>query len=116
MGNLTEDQISELHGAFLMFDPGLKGYITVDVLRNLLRCLGYNPEDEEFQILQLTVDRDRTGMIEFVEFIELIELINENSNVEQETLDAFRAFDVDDRGYIASDDVKDALMQVMEKK
>ena len=29
-------------------------------------------------------------------------------------LDSFRAFDVDNRGYIAAYDIRDALMQVME--
>ena len=60
----------------------------------------------------MTVDHDRTGLIEFPEFVELIEIINEKSDIDQDLRDAFNAFDVDGRGYVSSDDVKSALMEV----
>ena len=46
MGKLTEQEVTELHDCFVTFDTDNKGSINVDVLRNVLRCLGFNHDDE----------------------------------------------------------------------
>ena len=76
MPKLTQDQVRELNDCFVMFDKDNKGYILSQNLREVLKCLGYNPMDKELQILQLTVDNDGNGQIDFQEFLNLIECLD----------------------------------------
>ena len=84
MGKLTGDQIRELNDAFVMFDNAGKGYILSQNLREVLKCLGYNPMDKELQMLQLSVDSDGNGQLDFPEFCMLIEKLDVPEKVEEE--------------------------------
>ena len=55
------------------------------------------------------------GKIDFEEFIDLVESLRNQTLEEASFLEAFRAFDVNGRGYVKSKDVRDTLMQVMVK-
>ena len=55
------------------------------------------------------------GKIEFEEFVDLMETQIDPKVEERSCLESFRAFDVSNKGYVSSRDVRDTLMEVMAK-
>ncbi|XP_065665737.1 calmodulin-A isoform X2 [Hydra vulgaris] len=110
----SPDQIREFNDAFLLLDTNDQGYLPISHLKEMLLTIGYNLTDDYLQRLTLTVD-DGNGKLVFDEFMELIDLLESNDKHEKDAKAAYNAFDFDGVGYIAANDVKEALMFVMEK-
>jgi len=115
MNRFTQDQIREYNDAFCMYDKENVGSIPSTELRDMLKLIGYNPTDQLLENLSILIDLDGNGRIDFDEFIDLIDQLETEEKNMKEAHDAFNAFDFMGDGFVAANDVKEALMHIMEK-
>lgn len=82
--NLTLDQIQELEDCFATFDIKNQGFIESVSIRPAMRSLGFNPLDKELQLLEMSVDHDSAGRIDFKEFVRMVESLKDPQKLEYE--------------------------------
>jgi len=112
---LPRDVMDDYHDTFHYFDPQGRGYLETNILRDVLKYIGYNPTDQQLEELSIEVDENGSGRIEFDEFVEITQRLNSPEKLSKDARDAFNAFDFMGEGYVAANDVKEALMNIMEK-
>ena len=61
------------------------------------------------------IDQNGDGFISFKEFVRLMEMENDDGELRDQIREAFRVFDEDDLGYIASDKLTQILTTLGEK-
>eukprot|EP01083_Nonionella_stella_P059611 155962_1 len=115
INQLTEAQIQEFRAAFSLFDKDGDGTITVKELGTVMRSLGHNPTQAELQDLINEVDVDGTGAIDFPEFLTLMARKFQNSDLEEELMEAYRVFDKDGNGFISAYELRHVLTNLGEK-
>ncbi|XP_057292724.1 calmodulin-2-like [Hydractinia symbiolongicarpus] len=115
MNRFTPDQIREYNDAFCLLDSQNKGFILSTQLRDMLKTIGYNPTDKDLENLTIVIDADGNGEIEFHEFMDLIDNLETDKKNTEEARIAFNAFDFMGEGFIAANDIKQALVHIMEK-
>ncbi|XP_065652732.1 calmodulin-beta [Hydra vulgaris] len=114
MNRFPADLSRDLKDAFEAFDKDGNGSVPVTGLREMLKTIGYNPTDVLLENTSILVDNGN-GRIDFKEFIEIIDRLETEEKNEKEARDCFNAFDFMGEGFIASNDIKEALIFVMEK-
>ena len=117
---MYEDEISpekrkEYQDAFEMFDKDKDGAITARELGNMMRSIGQNPTDEEVMAMIKEVDLNSDGKIELDEFITLMARNSPDTQTEDEVINAFRVFDKEGNGVIATAELKHSMMTVGDK-
>lgn len=81
MDRFTDDQIREIHEAFLMHDKKDTGYLRATEVRETLRILGMNPTDDQVERFLVTTDHNKDEQLSFEEFIQLVsELQSDEKN------------------------------------
>ncbi|XP_066921236.1 calmodulin-like protein 3 isoform X1 [Clytia hemisphaerica] len=118
MDRFTEEQIREFEDAFCMFckyDKQNNGYILSTELREMLKIVGFNPTDSTLETLTILIDEDGNGRIEFTELVDLIDKLETQEKALKEARDSFNAFDFLGEGFVAANDLKEALFYIMEK-
>ena len=110
----TPEQLAEYREAFNIFDRDGDGHITAKELATVLRSLGQNPSKSEIDDIMREVDVSGNGTIEFEEFIGIMDRQVHHGDVEEEILDAFRAFDKDQDGKIAASELAHILKNIGE--
>ncbi|XP_022805392.1 neo-calmodulin-like [Stylophora pistillata] len=103
---------SEYKDAFCLFDRDSNGYITTRELGSVMRSLGFNPTDQELQVMINSVDYDGNGVIDFPEFVKLMEDQKKPDEREADMMLAFRVFDADNKGYIESAELRYILLNM----
>ena len=117
---MCEDEISpecrkEYQDAFEMFDKDKDGAITARELGNMMRSIGQNPTDEEVNAMIKEVDLNSDGKIELDEFITLMSRNSPDTQTEDEVINAFRVFDKEGNGLIATAELKHIMMTIGDK-
>ena len=117
---MYEDDISperrkEYQDAFEMFDKDKDGAITARELGNMMRSIGQNPTDEEVNAMIKEVDLNSDGKIELDEFITLMARNSPDTQTEDEVINAFRVFDKEGNGLIATAELKHIMMTIGDK-
>lgn len=106
---LTAQQISELKEAFQLFDRDGDGTISTDELGIVLRSIGQNPTDAQIEAMIAEVDDDKNGYCEYDEFLLLMSKKMNDSQMDEEMMEAFKTFDDKGKGYISYNDLKRVL-------
>lgn len=112
--SFTPEQIAEYREAFNIFDRDGDGHIDKKELATVLRSLGHNPSSVEIDEIMKEVDTSNNGTIEFEEFIDVLDKQIHQGDIEDEILDAFRAFDKDQDGKIAGTELAHILKNIGE--
>ena len=105
---LSEQQRSEIRQAFDLFDQDGQGVIDASALKVVLRALGFEPRKEEVaaMIASVNANGDSSGMIDFNEFLELLLVKMSEKDTREDSLRAFRQFDLDQKRAISFDNLK----------
>ena len=98
-----------------MFDKDKDGAITARELGNMMRSIGQNPTDEEVMAMIKEVDLNSDGKIELDEFMTLMARNSPDTQTEDEVINAFRVFDKEGNGLIATAELKHIMMTIGDK-
>ncbi|KAL3904585.1 MAG: hypothetical protein SGPRY_011231, partial [Prymnesium sp.] len=88
------------------------------VMRQVLRLLGSNPSQAEFQMILHAIDRNNDGLVDFEEFAQVWyerEKANLEDDFQEELQLAFKIFDADDSGTITAQELRDKLTSLGER-
>jgi calmodulin len=107
--NLSNEQITEFTELFSLFDKNTNGTITIKELRALIKSLGQNHTEDEFQKVINEVDFDHKGAISLNDFLNLMSRKMNEYRRKEEIRETFRAFDKGNTGYIVAAELKVAL-------
>lgn len=113
--NLTKEQLEMYKEAFEAFDKNGDGTISAKELGVVMRKFGHNPTEAELQDLIYEIDQDGNGEIDFQEFVYLIEKKVKDAETYERSLDAFRVFDKQSKGYLSLNELRNILLNVGEK-
>uniref|UniRef100_A0A7S0LMA3 EF-hand domain-containing protein n=1 Tax=Coccolithus braarudii TaxID=221442 RepID=A0A7S0LMA3_9EUKA len=111
---LSETQRAEVRQAFDLFDTDGQGVIDANALKVVLRALGFEPRKEEVKKMIASVDHSNSGTIDFNEFLELLVTKMSERDTKEEASRAFRQFDLDQRGKISFDNLKQVARELGE--
>lgn len=89
---------NEYEEAFQIFDKDRTGYLSDKDLLVVLRALGQNPSEAEFQEILAKIDQDNTGKINLHEFIKFIRSQTEEFSARKELKECFELFTDDPKG------------------
>lgn len=103
---LTEDQIAEFKEAFSLFDKDGDGTITTKELGTVMGSLGQSPTESELTSMINEVDADGNGSIDFSEFLIMMSRKMQDTDSEDEILEAFKVFDRDGNGFISAAELR----------
>ncbi|XP_069115256.1 calmodulin-alpha-like [Argopecten irradians] len=113
---LTEDEIAEIKEAFSLVDKDGDGAISTKEVGNVMRSLGQNPSEQELQErIDELEEEDKGGLVEFPAFLALMSKSMKEKDTEEDLREAFRVFDKDGNGYIATPDLRQAMINLGEK-
>ncbi|KAL3890968.1 hypothetical protein ACJMK2_003234 [Sinanodonta woodiana] len=118
MGEVTEENIKEIKGAFDIFDMDKDGKLSHGELRSVMRLLGLLCSEKELDTIIHDMDSDGNGFVEYKEFESYAianDLLRKSNELDYELLDAFKYFDKDGNGYIDRDELKAVLTQFGDK-
>mmetsp|Transcript_15802 Transcript_15802/g.34249 ORF Transcript_15802/g.34249 Transcript_15802/m.34249 type:complete len:191 (-) Transcript_15802:402-974(-) len=112
---LRRDQVHAFKYAFDLFDKDGGGSITSDELFNVIRSIGQHPTIAEVEAMVLEVDADGNGEIDFAEFLTMMLHKMNESSPENEIMDIFNVFDLDNSGTISAKELRCAMRVLGEK-
>ncbi|MCQ2816923.1 MAG: EF-hand domain-containing protein [archaeon] len=116
---LTMEEIEQYKSAFAVCDKDHDGLISVSEMGNIMRTLGKNFSEKEFERIISEIRTENEG---FVELHEFLNLMAENKNDENtlkneqtELIQAFHYFDRDNTGIIDYNEFRHVLTTISEK-
>ena len=112
---ITDDQRKDLQDIFDQFDKDKDGKISGKELANAMVSMGQNPTDDEINEMMREVDLNQDGKIDFDEFMILMTKNSPDTQAEEEVINAFRVFDKEGNGLIASSELKHIMMTIGDK-
>ncbi|CAG5116919.1 unnamed protein product, partial [Candidula unifasciata] len=115
---LTEEQKAELMQAFSMFEKAGKGKIPARDLGELLRCLGWNPSEQDLEEARHELELTTRGSISFEEvegYIARRGGIYYGNNAEEDIMVAFQVLDKNGTGRITVSDFRHFLTTMGER-
>ena len=112
---ITDEQRKDLQDIFDQFDKDKDGKISGKELSNAMVSMGQNPTEEEINEMVREVDLNQDGKIDFDEFMILMTKSSPDTQTEEEVINAFRVFDKEGNGLIASSELKHIMMTIGDK-
>ena len=112
---ITDEQRKDLQDIFDQFDKDKDGKISGKELANAMISMGQNPTDDEINEMMREVDLNQDGKIDFDEFMILMTKSSPETQAEEEVINAFRVFDKEGNGLIASSELKHIMMTIGDK-
>lgn len=80
-----------------------------------MNALGFNPTQSELLEMINEVDVDGSGKIKFQAFLELYKRKKNDSDSEEDLIEAFKVFDKDGNGIIEASELRHILMNIGNK-
>ena len=108
-------KVKDLQDIFDQFDKDKDGKISGKELANAMVSMGQNPTDDEINEMMREVDLNQDGLIDFDEFMILMTKSSPDTQTEEEVINAFRVFDKEGNGLIASSELKHIMMTIGDK-
>ena len=105
----TEFDITELKNAFDSFDKDKSGSIDINEIKFEIKSQGLEFTSSELLQLVLELDSDGSGQIEFPEFLDLISGKASDENSKPEIQKVFNVFDIEKKGHISFDNLKELV-------
>lgn len=130
----TEEELKDLRTAFDLLDRNQDGHVTANELQFMLRNLGINLRDELIDDLIKEASPTGNGIIDEAEFLLWVARIqalrddstakpsstthsagpDDDDDITQDLIAAFRVFDRDGNGYITRDELQTAMEMIQE--
>lgn len=107
-----EDQIKEFQEAFNKWDKHGSGHVLTKDAHEVMKELNQNVAMGELEEMVKEIDKDGSGKIDFPEFLSLMARKMKSYDTQEELFDAFRTFDPEKTGFIATIDLKNALLSL----
>ena len=111
---IAEEQRKDLQDIF-EFDKDKDGIISGKELANAMISMGQNPTDDEINEMMREADLNQDDKIDFDEFMILMTKSSPETQAEEEVINAFRVFDKEGNGLIASSELKHIMMTIGDK-
>jgi len=108
---ISSNTLQCYHEAFSVIDKENKGAIGSEQINNLLRKLGKNPTQEQVEDI-LKLDPKNTNTISFENFCRVMSAQMDSQEKEEELSEVFKAFDLDNDGWINVQEMKKTLSNV----
>ena len=116
LDDLTEYQIAEYKEAFQIFDKHGEGTISSKELGTIMRSLGLNPSDEDLKEIIDSFDNEKNNnLIDFNSFLMIMGKRKNDIDKEEDLLDAFRVFDIENNGKISARELRYVMMSTGEE-
>ena len=116
---LTLSDIDEYKAAFAVCDKDQDGRISAAEMGNIMRTLGKNFSDKEFNSIITKIENEYDGFIDLPMFLDLManNKTDEKSLLEEQTnlINAFKYFDRENTGYVDYNEFKHILTTIAEK-
>ena len=112
---ITDEQRKDFQDIFDQFDKDKDGKISGKELANAMVSMGQNPTEDEINEMMREVDLNQDGLIDFDEFMILMTNNSPETQAEEEVINAFRVFDKEGNGLIASSELKHIMMTIGDK-
>ena len=112
---ITDEQRKDFQDIFDQFDKDKDGKISGKELANAMVSMGQNPTDDEINEMMREVDLNQDGLIDFEAFMILMTKSSPDTQTEEEVINAFRVFDKEGNGLIASSELKHIMMTIGDK-
>ena len=103
---ISEKEYADLALVFKLIDQDNSGSISNAELGFLMKSIGQNPTPAELQDMINEADTNHNGAIELNEFVELMAKKINETNKEDEMMEAFSIFDRNGDGYILEGELK----------
>merc|ERR1712022_80963 len=101
IGELTQQQVTEIKEAFDLFDTDGSGAIDAKELKVAMRALGFEPKKEEIRKMIGDLDKNNDGTVDFEELMILMSGKLSDKDAKEDIVKAFRLFDEDETNKVS---------------
>lgn len=107
--------MDRLHEVFRTIDVNNNGVISTHELSYAIRLFGLNPSEKEISNYQKEINKDSRGGISLKDFIDFMTDKIDKFDSPEDIVDAFRVFDMDENGFISTNELRHVLTNLGEK-
>lgn len=107
--------MERLSEVFRIFDLNDDGTITAKEMVLAIRAFGLNPTQAQIAAFVNEVNKDQRGGISFKDFSELMADKMNKIDAPEDIVDAFRVFDIEQKGLLTVNELRHVLMNLGEK-
>ncbi len=112
--DLNDDE-RKLYKQFCLFDKDGNGEISEGEIGLVFQTLGQKPSSKELKELIASVDRDKSGTLNFREFVQLFSKRQAKTGSDEALEKAWKCFDADGSGQVTSDELTRVMNLLGEK-
>lgn len=112
----SQHLLDRLHEAFKIYDQNNDDMISASKeLPLVIRAYGLNPSQSELSNYIKQIEKDPRGNISFQDFSDFMLDKMSNFDLPEDIVDAFRTFDMEEKGFISVNELRFILMNLGEK-
>jgi Ca2+-binding EF-hand superfamily protein len=112
---MSDSQKERLNEVFRIFDTNDDGLISTREMALAIRAFGHNPTQTQMSAYTKEVNKDQRGGISFKDFSELMANKMNTLDSPEDIVDAFRVFDMEEKGLLSVNELRHVLMNLGEK-
>ena len=109
---LSDEQKKNLRNTFDKFDKNSSGILSLDELELILWQFKLETDAEVVQHHFTELDEDKDGKLSFEEFLAWIAAVTSNIHPQDQTLNAFRIYDIDHTGFVSYQQFKEVALRM----